>query len=434
MSQFTPSRPIPSPLTAPFSALQQSVTVTFDYQVHFTFNLFDCENDLLRDVLNPRSTAKIAVESVNGAPISDDAVNHEPVNCIVVVDGGLLTSMPDLVAQIQRYADHHRAAIRLKVAPLVIAGGEAIKNDPNQVQTVQQLIHAVGLCRHSYVVAIGGGALLDMAGYAAATAHRGIRLLRVPTTVLAQDDSGVGVKNGVNAFGKKNFLGTFSPPDAVINDAAFLLNLPQRDWIAGIAEAVKVALIKDAPFFDWICQHAAALVNRDLDVMQQLIYRSCQHHLTHIGTYGDPFEMGSSRPLDFGHWSAHRLEHLTHYRLRHGEAVAIGMALDSTYSFLIGELDKAGWNQILSLLDTLGFALTVPELTEFADVPMHPQSVFSGLHEFREHLGGELTLMLLRAIGQGFEVHQVDIELYQQAIRLLETIARPQTMLQEIAS
>ncbi len=386
------------PLQPPaLPTLQQSVTVTFDYQVHFTFDLFKPTNDLLRSVLNPNPTAT-------------------PTNFIVVVDGGLVAAMPNLVTQIQQYADRHAASINLKAAPLVIVGGETIKNDPGQVPIVQQLIHDVGLCRHSYVVAIGGGALLDLVGYAAATAHRGIRLVRVPTTVLAQDDSGVGVKNGVNAFGKKNFLGTFSPPYAVINDGAFLVNLPQRDWIAGIAEAIKVALIKDAPFFEWLCANAEALVQRDLGIMQQLIYRSCQHHLTHIGTYGDPFEMGSSRPLDFGHWSAHRLEHLTNYRLRHGEAVAIGMAIDSTYSYLNGDLAESGWRQIIQLLQTFGFALTVPELVEFAQEPEHPQSVFRGLSEFREHLGGELTLMLLRDIGVGFEVHEVDIAVYQAAI------------------
>jgi 3-dehydroquinate synthase len=387
--------------------------VTFDYQVHFTLDLFAQANSLLRDVLNPTA--------------------DHPTNFIVVVDGGLLTAMADLIERIQQYADRYSHAIKLKAAPLVIAGGEAIKNDPTQVQTVLQLIHDVGLCRHSYVVAIGGGALLDMVGYAAATAHRGVRLVRVPTTVMAQDDSGVGVKNSVNAFGKKNFLGTFSPPYAVINDAAFLVKLPQRDWIAGIAEAIKVALIKDAAFFEWIYDHAAALLDRDLAVMQQLVYRSCQHHLTHIGTYGDPFEMGSSRPLDFGHWSAHRLEHLTNYRLRHGEAVAIGMAIDTTYSWLIGELSESSWRKVIQLLQTLGFALTVPELIAFADQPHHPLSVFTGLHEFREHLGGELTLMLLRAIGCGFEVHQVEIARYQQAIDILQELTLPPMIRQELA-
>jgi 3-dehydroquinate synthase len=394
-----------SPLQSPISqaSLRQSVTVTFEYAVHFTLDLFDPDNRLLYDVLQ-------------GA-----ALTSEPSAFIVVVDAGLLGGMPDLIDRITAYAEHYSPQLQLKALPVAILGGEAVKQNLDGVYQIQQLIHDVGLCRHSYVVAIGGGAVLDMVGYAAATAHRGIRLVRVPTTVLAQDDSGVGVKNSVNAFGKKNFLGTFTPPYAVINDAAFLVGLNQRDWIGGIAEAVKVALIKDADFFDWIEQRAAALVDRDLATMQQLIYRSCQHHLQHIGSYGDPFEMGSSRPLDFGHWAAHRLEHLTHYRLRHGEAVAIGMALDSTYAYLHGDLSVGSWQRILTLLQQLGFALWVPELSEAVDQPHHPASVFAGLNEFREHLGGELTLMLLSAIGQGFEVHQVEISLYQQAIDYLRS-------------
>jgi 3-dehydroquinate synthase len=402
--QLTEQSTISSGLPDRCPPLRQSVTVTFDYDVHFTFDLFDPKNPLLAMVLNGRQHR---------------SAKAMPKSMIVAIDAGLVQAMPELLDRIRIYADYYSDLINLKAEPLVITGGEGIKNDPNCVTEVQQLIHDAGICRHSYVLAIGGGALLDMVGYAAATAHRGIRLVRVPTTVLSQDDSGVGVKNSVNAFGKKNFLGTFTPPYAVINDAAFLVNLPQRDWIGGIAEAIKVALIKDAYFFAWIEANAQALVDRDLSVMQQLIYRSCQHHLTHIGTYGDPFEMGSSRPLDFGHWSAHRLEHLTNYRLRHGEAVAIGMALDSTYAYLKGDLAQDDWQAIIQVLQTLGFTLWVPELSAFADQPNHPQSVFRGLSEFREHLGGELTLMLLDEIGYGFEVHEVDISVYQQAIEIL---------------
>ena len=106
----------------------------------------------------------------------------------------------------------------------------------------------------------------------------------------------------------------------------------RREGFSGIAEAVKVALIKDRQFFDFISHNAKNLAARDTKAMEYLIYRCCQLHLDHIADYGDPFEMGSSRPLDFGHWAAHKLEHLTDYRLRHGEAVAIGMALDCTLS------------------------------------------------------------------------------------------------------
>lgn len=387
---------------SPLPALQQAIAVQFNYPVHFTSGLLRLANPLLATVLQPQ-------------PID------QPTATIFVIDAGLLAAHPQLIAQIEIYADCYAAQIDLKVAPLVVIGGEAAKNDPQLVEQIQHLISDVGLCRHSSVVAIGGGAVLDLVGYAAATAHRGVRLVRVPTTVLAQADSGVGVKNSVNAFGKKNFLGTFTPPHAVINDSDFLIALSQRDWISGLVEAVKVALIRDPAFFSFIEANALALVNRDLAVMQQVIYHSCQHHLQHIGG-ADPFEMGSSRPLDFGHWAAHRLEHLTHYRLRHGEAVAIGIALDSTYAHFAGLLPTADWQRIIDTLLTLGFNLSVPELVAYFDQPEHPQSVFRGLTEFREHLGGELTLMLLTRIGGGVEVHQVEVAIYQRSIAYLQTL------------
>lgn len=380
-------------------SLQQCVPVTFHYDVHFTTGLFKLDNPLLAQV--------VAAE-----------VKTSPKRAIAVVDSGLLQHHSGLLEQLAAYTNRYGDFLKLCADPVIVPGGEAAKNDPRLIEQIHQLIEQVGICRHSYVIAIGGGAVLDMVGYAAATAHRGVRLLRVPTTVLAQNDSGVGVKNGINAFGKKNFLGSFAPPYAVLNDFNFLTTLDARDWRSGIAEAIKVALIKDPGFFEFIRVNTDALVRRDMDSMQQLIFRCAQLHLEHIANSGDSFEMGSSRPLDFGHWAAHKLEQLTNYNLRHGEAVAIGIALDSTYSYLTGMLSRLEWQQILNTLKALGFTLYVPELAA-AKHQQHPHCLFQGLTEFREHLGGELTLMLLQRIGQGVEVHEVDLALYEQAISLL---------------
>ncbi|OYE06197.1 3-dehydroquinate synthase [Nostoc sp. 'Peltigera membranacea cyanobiont' 232] len=380
--------------------IHQRVSVTFNYEVYFTQNLFELKNPTLAQVITGDGETK-------------------PKKLVAVVDAGILKSQPELVKQLVAYTKFYGEVLAIAAEPMIISGGEAAKNDRTLVEQIQQLIETAGLCRHSYVLAIGGGAVLDLVGYAAATAHRGIRLIRVPTTVLGQNDSGIGVKNGINAFGKKNFLGTFAPPYAVINDSAFLTTLDDRDWRSGIAEAVKVALIKDANFFDFIHSHSKALGRRDMAPMQQLIYRCAQLHLEHIANSGDPFEMGSSRPLDFGHWAAHKLEHLTNYRLRHGEAVAIGIALDSTYSYLIGLLDCSEWQRILNTLSALGFTLYVPELAEKLSQVEHPDCLFRGLTEFREHLGGELTLTLLKSIGKAIEVHEVNLLVYRQAISLL---------------
>jgi 3-dehydroquinate synthase len=367
--------------------IRQSFSVRFEYSVFFTERMLDCENPILANALRSQDRS-------------------DPARMLVVIDRGVVEARPEIVSEFVRYAAHH--GINLAAPPLIVPGGEPAKNDAALPEKILRLIDRFGICRHSCLVAVGGGAVLDMAGFAAATAHRGIRLIRVPTTVLAQDDAGIGVKNGINAFGKKNFIGTFQPPYAVINDADFLTTLDQRDWRAGIAEAVKIALIRDADFFRLLEDQAQGLVSRDTDAMKAVVRRCAELHLQHIRSAGDPFEHGSARPLDFGHWAAHRLETLTAHRLRHGEAVAIGIALDSVYSRLLGSLDPDDLDRILMLLDELGFDLYVPELDD--------PSLFGGLEQFREHLGGLLTVTLLRSIGEGFEVHEVDHFTYLRAI------------------
>ncbi|MGH9309451.1 MAG: 3-dehydroquinate synthase, partial [Vicinamibacterales bacterium] len=347
------------------------------------------------------------------------AVAPRPARILFVVDGGVAEAHPGLIAAITAYCRDHGGALELAGPVMVIPGGEQVKNDPAPTQQVLQAIHDASLDRHSYVAAVGGGAVLDTVGYAAAMAHRGIRLIRFPTTVLSQDDSGVGVKNGINAFGQKNYLGTFTPPFAVINDSAFLATLSNRDWRGGLSEAVKAALIKDGAFFDTIEQHASRLAARDLAAMETIVRRSAELHLQHIATAGDPFETGSSRPLDFGHWAAHKLERLTDHQVRHGEAVAIGVALDTTYSYLSGFLPEGDWKRVIALLQALGLSVYAPELSHHAgDRP----AVLRGLDEFREHLGGRLTIMLLTAIGVPFDAHEIDKGVMLGSIEVLRSI------------
>ncbi|MDP9365831.1 MAG: 3-dehydroquinate synthase [Chloroflexota bacterium] len=380
----------------------QFVQVSFRYPVCFTTGLFAPRQSLLADI--------VCASGRSGAPN----------RLLFVVDGGVAEHHPTLLDAIESYCRHHGTRLSLVCPPLIVEGGEAVKNDPAHVAAVHRAIHEHGIDRHAYVVAVGGGALLDMVGYAAATAHRGVRLVRVPTTVLSQNDSGVGVKNSVNAFGKKNFLGTFAPPVAVLNDRDFLPTLSDRDWRAGIAEAIKVALLKDPEFFAFLEEHAAALAARDLDAMARLVYRCAELHLEHIAIGGDPFELGSSRPLDFGHWAAHKLEQLSDFGLRHGEAVAIGLALDSTYAHLAGLLPVDDWRRILRLIAAVGLPHYAPELERRATDGA--RAILAGLDEFREHLGGQLTVMLLEGIGRGIEVHAMDRDRLEAGIALLATL------------
>lgn len=380
-------------------SIERSIQVTYRHQVHFTEDVFNPANNLLLDVL-----------------LEDKA--HQSPKVLVVVDEALASAQPFLTRSIEEYFSSHSDQVNLVAPCLIIEGGERTKNSYYHVTEIHSQIDRYHIDRHSYVIAVGGGALLDMAGLAAATAHRGVRLIRVPTTTLSQDDSGVGVKNGINAFGKKNFIGTFAPPYAVINDSKFLETLSLRDKRAGYVEAVKVALIRDAQFFEQIERDAFRLRDFDPEAMQALIFRSAELHLNHIATSGDPFEFGSARPLDFGHWAAHKLEQLSEYRIRHGEAVAIGIALDVIYSRRMGYLDTASENRILRLLEILGFDIYSNELLR-ADSD-NSLIVLNGLEEFREHLGGKLTITLLRAIGEGFEVHEVDAAEMLESIHELE--------------
>jgi len=381
--------------------IERTVEVRWRHQVHFTEDAFAGDNPLLADVLADGRQAPFARRA----------------RALVIVDEALAAALPGLTRRIEDYFTAHRTALELVCPPVLMVGGEAVKNAYFRVSEIHALIDRHHIDRHSYVVAVGGGALLDMVGLAAATAHRGVRHVRVPTTTLAQDDSGVGVKNGINAFGKKNFIGTFAPPFAVINDFNLLATLSPRDKRAGYVEAVKVACIRDSMFFGWLEQHAAALARFEAEPMKRLIFRSAELHLNHIATSGDPFEMGSARPLDFGHWAAHKLEQLSEYRLRHGEAVAVGIALDVTYARLRGHLPATDAQRILRLLEQLGFELFVPELLH-ADEEGQLR-VVAGLEEFREHLGGELTITLLHEIGRGFEVHEMELPLVLRAIEEL---------------
>ena len=317
----------------------------------------------------------------------------------VFVDSGVDAAHPKLRSDIRDWA--RTSGVTLAGEISIVPGGETCKNDPSVFDSILRTLHDAKLCRRSYAIVIGGGATLDVVGYAASIVHRGIRLVRVPSTTLSQCDSGVGVKNGVNAFGKKNYLGTFAVPWAVVNDESLLTTLSDEDWIAGFSEVVKVALLKDPQLFEKIEASATSVVARDLEASVPLIRRSAELHLAHICEGGDPYELTEARPLDFGHWSAHKLEQMSDFELSHGRAVAIGLALDASYANAMGLLDDITTERVLAALESLGFALSHPAMERTDELP-------AGLDEFREHLGGRLTVTLIDAVGSPREVHEID--------------------------
>ena len=342
----------------------------------------------------------------------------------VFIDENVLKRWPDLSDKIARWCDAHPNVLKLVSAPMTVPGGEAVKNDLLFVQRMTHQYQRFELCRHSYVFAIGGGAVLDAVGLSAAVFHRGLRLIRVPTTVLSQNDSGVGVKNGVNLDGVKNLIGTFAAPYAVLNDSLFLTALEQRDWLSGLAETFKIAIIKDVTLLDELEALASRLVARNLEAMECMVERCALLHLDHIRTGGDPFELGSARPLDFGHWSAHKLESMTQYELRHGEAVAIGIALDVCIAEQLNYITTAERNRVLVAMRACNLSLWHPALARRNTVTGNLQ-VVDGLEEFRQHLGGRLTLTMPRGLGRKLEIHELPASLVENAIAYLTKLYAP---------
>lgn len=371
-----------------------NITVSFQHRIRFTRAAFAPGNRLVAELLETRGRSKV----------------------LVFVEKGLRGFFPQLEGEIQDYFSD-LSGLRLTGVEW-LAGGEEAKRDAQVYQDAMAAIERHHIDRHSYVVVIGGGAFLDVIGFAAATGHRGVRLVRFPTTTLSQDDSGVGVKNGINAFGKKNFIGAFAVPYAVVNDFRFLHTQPELTRRAGLIEAVKVALVRDGEFFDWMEENLEGLRSLDEATLEEAVQRSAIHHARHIAQGGDPFELGSSRPLDYGHWAAHKLEQLTDFELSHGEAVSVGVALDTLYAAKVGLLNADDAERVLKVIE--GLELPVwHEALELRDSKGR-RRVFNGLEEFREHLGGELTVLLLKEPGVGVDVHEIDEAVWEDCAEELK--------------
>lgn len=384
------------PTTGP---LDIAFSVPFVHRLRFTHDVFGAEEQVLLDLLEPSGEAPPRVQ--------------------FWVDEAVLAAQPELKQRINAFLSRHEQRLAKTGNLQVVPGGEITKNDIHILERMLKVFHAANLDRRSYVVVIGGGAVLDAVGFAVAIAHRGLRLVRLPTTTLGQADSGIGVKNSVNLFHKKNWLGTFAVPWGVINDATLISTLSDRDYICGFSEAVKVSLLKDRAMFERLCASAPAIRQREPNASQAMIRASAEWHLKHITRGGDPFEMNEARPLDYGHWSAHKLETMTEFALRHGEAVAIGVAIDTVYSSLVHGLSGDVAQRVLQCLSQLGFKLHDPALDD-CDV------LFEGMEEFRQHLGGRLTLTMLTDVGRPIDVHEVNRAQMRTAMQRVAEFAAQQ--------
>lgn len=375
-------------------SINQNFQIKFNYKILFTKNVFNKKNKILLKALNEHTKTK--------------------KNIIIFIDKNILKIKPNIEKNIISYCNVYKKYINLKCDPIKITCGEKIKNHYNLAKILYKIIDDYKICRQSYIISIGGGTLQDLIGFIASTAHRGVKTIRIPTTTLSQDDSGVGVKNGINFNNKKNFIGCFNPPDAVINDINFLTYLKEKNFIEGFSEAIKVALIKNKNFFYFIKNNINKILKKDTKIIEKIVYKSAKIHADHISKKGDPFEKKSARPLDFGHWVAHKIEALSKYKISHGEAVAIGLALDCTYSYLIKILDKKEWKDIINTL--LDIKLPI------FNIALLNKNLLNGLDEFREHLGGKLTITLIKKIGEKIETHHINKNIYKHAIKKLKRI------------
>jgi 3-dehydroquinate synthase len=372
------------------------IAVSFTHRIVFTRDAFAPENARLAEILREGGGRR----------------------ALVLIENAVAAAWPALAGEIEGYfTGKDTACCGLHILP----GGESAKANDELAREIWKLIDKTHIDRHSYLLAIGGGAFLDAAGYAAATAHRGVRLIRFPTTTLAQDDSGVGVKCAINAFGRKNWIGTFAVPFAVINDFRFLHSQDEVMRRTGLIEAIKVALVKDSGFFEWIEANLGPLAALEPAALEACVERSALLHARHIAESGDPFESGSSRPLDFGHWAAHKLESLTGCELPHSQAVAVGLALDTLYSARSGLAADSLVERVFPVLLGLGLGIHHPAL-DWRD-ERGRRRVLDGLEEFREHLGGELTLLMLQAPGTARNVHHIDIPLLESCMDELRSLS-----------
>ncbi len=378
--------------------IQQRFTVSYSYPVVFCRGLFETSSDTLLKMLQL------------------DPAAQTPHRVLFVVDRGVERAHPQLCAQITAWVQAHPDTIELAAPIEFLPGNEFVKKHDALTEKLIRLAYQVHFGRKDTFIVIGGGAVQDVVGYIAGIVHRGCHVIRINTTTLSQADAGIGVKNGVDYGAAKNYLGTFAPPLGVINDSHFLTTLTDKDWRNGIAEAIKVAIIKDANFFDWIECTADDLRMRDLKTMETLIERTAELHLRHISG-GDPFERGSARPLDFGHWAGHRLEALSCFQLSHGEAVSIGIALDSVYAMQTGYITEGECTRIISLLRACGLPIWSDELALCgADGRL---AVLEGLLQFQEHLGGVLCVTLPKHIGDRIEVNEMNADAITEAVTLL---------------
>ncbi len=291
---------------------------------------------------------------------------------------------------------------------LVLAAGEQAKDAGHWLRIIDKLA-AIGAQRDVTVIALGGGVIGDMAGFAAATWMRGVNLIQVPTTLLAQVDAAIGGKTGFNLAAGKNLVGAFHQPTSVMIDVETLKTLEDRDYRAGLAEVVKYGAIRDAEFLAWLERNTGALLRRQTDVLQQAVERSVAHKIAIVED--DERETGQRAILNFGHTFGHALESATGYqRYRHGEAVAIGMHLAARLSTRLGMIDATDAACLAHLLEAIGLPVDPPD-------DIDPTRLIKLMRLDKKNLAGRFRLILLDAPGRAVIREDIDEAILEESLK-----------------
>lgn len=307
------------------------------------------------------------------------------------------------------YLDHYSSAIQAlgkNVKVCVLPDGEKYKNIEHLNHIFDALLEA-GFNRDCTVLALGGGVIGDMAGFASACFQRGVYFVQVPTTLLSQVDSSVGGKTGINHPLGKNMIGAFQQPQVVLADMSQLKTLPKRELSAGLAEVIKYALLGDIDFLAWLEANMDGLVQQDPALLAEAVYRSCAHKARIVAN--DEKEQGERALLNLGHTFGHAIEsYLGYGEWLHGEAVATGMVMAADLSHRMGWISEADLERTKKIIQRAHLPIKCPHipLDDFLGYMSHDKKV----------LNGQLRLVLMRQLGQAIITKDFDVELMKQAI------------------
>ncbi|NCT71857.1 MAG: 3-dehydroquinate synthase [Xanthomonadaceae bacterium] len=298
----------------------------------------------------------------------------------------------------------HDARPGLAIGTFILPAGEESKTLAHFGHAIDALA-TLGATRDACVIALGGGVVGDLAGFAAACWMRGVDCVQVPTTLLSMVDSSVGGKTAVDIPQGKNLVGAFHPPRAVFADTGALATLPPRELRAGLAEVIKYGAIRDARFFQWLEQERTALLAMDDEALALAIAASCEHKAEIVAR--DPLEKGERALLNFGHTFGHAIETEQGYggvgndNLNHGEAVAIGMVLAARLSADLGMAPATDADRLESLLRDYGLPVRLP-------AGLAPEALLARMRLDKKNVAGRLRLVLWRGLGQAEVVPDVD--------------------------